>query len=80
MKVAIQKFLQKGRYYDASGFTDNMDVSALAPANVGKLSGSAQSRLPLPQSRGKGALKGGGGRDGGRGKAGGAKPCWKCGG
>eukprot|EP00972_Heterocapsa_arctica_P079380 11699652-Heterocapsa_arctica.AAC.1 len=84
MKLAIQKFLQKGRYYDASGFTDcvDMDVSVLAPANVGMLNGSAQWRSSQPQpGQGGGRDKGkAGGKDGGRGKARGVRPCWKCGG
>eukprot|EP00972_Heterocapsa_arctica_P030297 4461014-Heterocapsa_arctica.AAC.1 len=70
MKLAIQKFLQKGRFYDASGFTQDgtdLDVSALAPASAGKPSGSAQWRSSPPQAGGRGRGSGGGKMDGGRG-------------
>eukprot|EP00972_Heterocapsa_arctica_P092668 13664943-Heterocapsa_arctica.AAC.1 len=57
-----------------------MDVSALAPASAGKLSGSAQWRSPPPQAGGGlGRGVGGGKMDGGRGgRPAVAGPCWKC--
>eukprot|EP00972_Heterocapsa_arctica_P038243 5630421-Heterocapsa_arctica.AAC.1 len=70
MKLAIQKFLQKGRFYDASGFAQDgtdMDVSALAPASASKLGGSSQWRSSPPQAGGRGRGAGGGKIDGGRG-------------
>eukprot|EP00972_Heterocapsa_arctica_P073639 10873519-Heterocapsa_arctica.AAC.1 len=85
MKLAIQKYLQRGKHYDSLGFEDNtsMDVSALqlattqgkVPAAPCRWCGGPHYDASCVKGKGKRGVAGAGG--GGSGKSPG--PCWYCG-